>query len=95
MNCKSGDLAYISIPFGENSESPFNRRYVTVGVQGMPDFNQVFPADGCWLCELCNPLTLSDGFVFKAGVKLVIRDEFLRPITGLPIEEDTKKEQTA
>jgi hypothetical protein len=84
VNCKPGDLAYVvKRPFG----GPVG---VVVEVES---FEEIHPVYGfLWVCRSKTPLP-TIGLGFRCDV--IVADDWLRPITGLPITEDIKDEVTA
>jgi hypothetical protein len=85
VNVKAGDLA-ILIKSAANNEGKVCKVIRFVG-------NYIFKeGDSCndtWIVEFPRPVAAMDGSVYLDGY---ISDAWLRPISGLPIEEDTNIE---
>ncbi|WP_157378797.1 hypothetical protein [Burkholderia ubonensis] len=84
MNCKKGDLAYISVPAGFDQQ--LAGRVVEVGVDGDCE-NQTIPHPDfpCWMCRFATPWTNSRGYLVS---QCWLHDSWLRPIGGVPVEDE-------
>lgn len=86
MNCKPGDLAYLS------SDCVDEGKIVEV-------LHAIAPINGlpAWRCKARDPLRVTYERSGKDGVSadLCVMDQYLRPINGVPITEDAKDEVTA
>jgi hypothetical protein len=88
MNVKPGDLAVvISNPFVENVGAVISIRSL-----------YAHSPDAMWLCDVTGrPLVGLNakgvrGMTNLAGNEIVMPDKYLRPVSGLPLDETTDKE---
>lgn len=87
MNCKSGDLAYLSSDcVSEEIVVEVLRPGIIVGVDS--------PS---WHCKSRTPIHCTSQLTGKEfwTTDICVEDRYLRPITGLPITEDITDEVTA
>lgn len=92
MNCKRGDLAYIVVPPGY--PKTVDGRIVEVGVDGECQLDTIAPPGvAIWLCRFPTPW-----FNKRAGIWVTVcnvRDDWLRPISGVPVHDEQPDEVTA
>lgn len=88
MNCKKGDLAYIVVPPG--FKKTLDGRIVEVGVAGECQIGCLL-RDGDWLCRFPSPWFTENG---RAITVCVLLDSWLRPISGVPVDEEITNEVT-
>ena len=86
MNCKPGDLAYVvSVDDAQFAEN-IGHVVAVLRCAGFDDY---------WEIEAQQPLL---GFVdgeYRYGIDGCIRDQNLRPISGVPVHDDIRDEVTA
>jgi hypothetical protein len=87
MNVKQGDMA-ILIKTGQAGAIGEVKYYF-----GVSPINPLLTV--CWAVEFTNGINAvkKDGTKIKASV-VVIPDEWLKPVSGLPTDEDIKQEET-
>jgi hypothetical protein len=83
MNCKPGDLAIV-VPPSRNA----GRILSVVGPQKRPHFSGLFS----WVCVSEGAPLVGPRGEMRIGQ---IPDAWLRPISGLPLDEETRDEVTA
>jgi len=86
MNCKPGDLAYLS------SDCVAEGVIVEV-IKAIPPLN----GSPAWHCRSRTPVLaehLSDGHIARM-TELAIEDKYLRPISGVPVHDEEHDEVTA
>ncbi len=87
MNVRAGDLAYIV--GGLKNPSPNLGRIVEV-ISRHPMDDEFGPA---WICTAKSPLeTLGAAGEIRYAVKFICADAWLRPIGGVPVDEETRDE---
>ena len=85
MNCKPGDLAIQTI-----SKAGNHGCIVLVGrFIGDVIFLGDSPERNCWEVEYMRPVKTFHGFFVQSAL---VPDEWLRPISGLPLDEETPLE---
>ncbi|HEP6426915.1 TPA: hypothetical protein VDB83_001186 [Burkholderia cenocepacia] len=92
MNVRPGDLAYIVVP--KEFNPLLDGKFVYVRANGECDIGTM-PAPGiqCWICEFHVPWFCDR--VKKMVQQCWLRDDWLRPIRGVPVTDDVEDEVTA
>lgn len=83
MNCKPGDLAIIVTPAGV--PPTLDGKIVEVGVSGRCDFGTM-GGPGAWLCRFQTPFV--DRHMGNLVYQCWLFDSWLRPISGVPLNEE-------
>jgi hypothetical protein len=87
MNCKPGDLAIIVKAPLSRDGGPLG---LIVEVLGDGETDSMFGF--CWLCKFRTPMETVGGHILTT---LHVADDWLKPISGLPIDEEITDEVTA
>lgn len=83
MNCKKGDLAYVVCGMSVGA-------VVEVVVDAPP-----YDGDPAWVCTSTSALPVAKHgqlFADRVATKFRVRDSWLRPISGVPVEEEQHDE---